>query len=261
MQEITREQVRQIGADVAAALTTETGDRWVSIESSPDYPGVYLTRVGDSARLYFRPSSVYTERGRLYAVTTRPADVDDSIRRGKVENARAFHVKDKRATFAADRTPRAIAKDIVRKVLPGLTEETKRVRDAVAKHIAEADQAQANADELSHILHGKPARNHRGEPETSLYWNPSGMNGYLRGEVSDTSVSLDRGWLPMDKARQVAVVLAGDVVVVPRAAARQLVADLHADANAEGEHGTRDVSAAYRSAAERAETLLGRLDA
>lgn len=201
--ELRKADAARLAEGVAVELTNTTGDAWTVIDSRPEFQGVHLVRGTDGARIFLRPSGIYAERGRMVAATDEPADVDQHNRTAHSDNR--THVDEQRATFAPDRPARAVAREIARRLLPGLAEETARVRAEVAKHTSRQALTESSAAQLATAGRGSvPAEQYPGARSDVSVWLPNG-----RAEVSGDRVRFDRlSSVSLDKACRIAAILA-----------------------------------------------------
>jgi hypothetical protein len=176
--------VAETAVEVAKALTAQTGDSYVA-ECHPEHWGADI--VGpDGVRLFCADAERYGGKAeRVEIMGSYPTGYLN-----KVGRAEDFAIKVRR-----DRGVETIAKEIVRRLLPGYLPELARVVERIASHDKGKSDQQATAERLA-AMFGETVRDGEFQPRIG--------NGYgtVRVLTGGDKVSLDLNYIDVDMAER-----------------------------------------------------------
>jgi hypothetical protein len=191
-------EVHDVVRDIAAELPSD----WQMVETPHDH-GARV--VGpDGAHFYVRLGTYGAELGRLMFTAGTPDDADYS--------AGDWHGVDHvEMTAAADRAPAAIARDIVRKLIPGTLARHAEITGRIVRRTARANAVQTAARELAGRM-GTTARERRGDwqADTPSGVGYGGMTPSAYGDAGDdVRVTVELRGIPMARACELAELIRG----------------------------------------------------
>jgi hypothetical protein len=191
-------ELHDVVRDIAAELPSD----WRTVETPYDH-GARV--VGpDGAHFYVRLETYGAQTGRLMFSAGTPDGADYS--------AGDWHgVDDASMTAASDRAPAAIARDIVRKLIPGTLARHAEITGRIVRRTARANAVETAARELAGRM-GTAAREWRGD------WQADTPDGVGYGHMApsaygdagdDMRVTVELRGIPMARALEVADIIRG----------------------------------------------------
>jgi hypothetical protein len=193
---------------IAAALSVETSEAWVAaVDREYSYPHAKLSSTSGEAILL----TSWRQERRFSVGGTTPGDLY-----GYSDETRAPRPSD--ITVARDRDPRAIAKDIARRVLPAWRGYLQALRDARTAKDARLSSVEANVARIEKIVglkgHVRRPGEDRGvnapgaEEGTISYYEMPG-SGWVTGTIRNDSVTLALRSIPVEMAERVLAIIFG----------------------------------------------------